>query len=392
MTMQMTTRTTPTTRPDPLQSFSPLHISNAVITGSTDTTFDLPMIFRFLEIQDPVVKLQFNDQQKEGSGISACKTFYNQVTFSLSNKANVKLFNNGKYQISGVKNLASARSNLETVLKLLPVIKGRIEVEPDVVSKVLCFNGRVLLKNEADIYHCSSGVYKNGFFMIDGNVCVTADFDDRLLVATRHGNEKKKNLYNIDCEYVGFVQYIMKRKNKNLCLKGAYFTKISDTSFLIHDKFINNVPIGEMNIHVTGNIKDHRVSEKVTLEFSACKGFPQITSMTLANINCNIKFQPNKSVNIDRDLLCKYLADMGVPYNFDPCKYPGVKFSHQNTKITIFRTGSVLFSGKHEIKDAILWIASVFNENDFVKTAATPTPEASEAIEAAEELSIWDIM
>jgi len=376
---------------DPLQSFSPLHISNAVITGSTDTTFDLPMIFRFLEIQDPVVKLQFNDQQKEGSGISACKTFYNQVTFSLSNKANVKLFNNGKYQISGVKNLAGARSNLETVLKLLPVIKGRIEVKPDVVSKVLCFNGRVLLKNEADIYHCSSGVYKNGFFMIDGNVCVISDFDDRLLVATRHGNGKKKNLYNIDCEYVGFVQYIMKRKNKNLCLKGAYFTKISDTSFLIHDKYVNNTPIGEMNIHITGTIKDHRASEKVTLEFSACKENPQITSMTLANINCNIKFQPNESVNIDRDLLCKYLADTSVPYNFDPCKYPGVKFSHQNTKITIFRTGSVLFSGKHEIKDAILWIASVFDENDFVKK---PTASATAATTSAQEseLSIWDIM
>lgn len=378
-----------------LAAFTELNISNSVITGSTDTVFDLPMIFKLFPIQAPVLKIQYNNRQRDSKGVvSDCKTFYNQITFGLDNKANVKLFTNGNYQISGVKNLADARLNLKLVMEALPAIKGKVEVCPDVIKKVLCYNGRVLLPNEDGTYRCGA-VYKNGFFMMEGDVCVVSDFDDRLFVGTRHPTEKKKKLYNIDCECVGVVEYVMKRKNKNLCLKGAYFTKQSDTSFVIHDKYVNNIPIGEMKILVTGKIVEHRVLKKVILEYSACKENPQITKMNLANINCNTKFRPQgKAVVIDRELLCDYLSEAKVKYHYDPCKYPGVKFSYQNTKITIFRTGSVLFSGKDDIKTGILWVASLLNEHDFSKKiidlAETKTgPEAK--IETS-GLSIWDIM
>lgn len=369
---------------DALENFSNLYISNSVFTGKTDSTFDLSMIFKFFKIDEFFVKIQFNNKQKDKGGESDCKTFYNQITFSMSNKANVKLFSNGNFQISGVKGMNIAKDNLQKVLGCLPNIRGVIEVVPVMINKICCYNDKVLVENNEN-YKCSA-VYKNGFFIVDGEVCVVSDFDDRILVSNRHF-EKKKKLYNINCEYIGFIEYVMKRKNKNLCLKGAYFTKQTEELYLIHDKYVNNIPIGELHLNISGKIVEHRSPETVKVEYSACKKNTRVLETTLANINCNIKYLLKDQDVLDRESICSYLTGVGIKYNYDPCKYPGVKIDYENTKVTIFRTGSILFSGKKEIKQTISWIAKIFDENNFVKkiNVFTEQPETP-------EISIWDIL
>jgi TATA-box binding protein (TBP) (component of TFIID and TFIIIB) len=365
-----------------MAAFTPINTSNSVITGSTDTKFDLPMIFRFFCIGGIVLKTQFNNRQKELKGETDCKTFFNQITFGLKNKANVKLFNNGNFQISGVKTIEAAKQNLMDVLKLLPGIKGEVIDAPTMVGKICCYNNKVLVENEGR-YTCKSS-YKNGFFIIDGEVCVVSDFDDRIFISNKH-LEKKKKLYNINCEYIGFLEYSMKRKSKNLCLKGAYFTKDTDGSYTIHDKYINATPIGVMKINITGDIIDHRSPSKVVIDYFACKENPEILNLKLANVNCNMKYILPDGDSIDRELLCSFLSQNEIKYNFDPCKYPGVKIDYQNTKITIFRTGSILFSGKEELQSTIKWVSNIFNENDLVK-------KSIEFEEIKTEISIWDIL
>lgn len=365
------------------EQFSNLYISNSVFTGCTDTCFDLQMIYNYFVITPDYIKIQFNNKQKTETKETDCKTFYNQITFSLLNKASIKLFNNGNFQISGVKTRADATKNLLFVIKDLNSIKGSISVEPEIVQKVCTYNKKIIIK-ENDKYICKH-VYKNGFFIINKEVCVVSDFDDRLLVSNRHIN-KKKNIYNINCDHIGYLEYEMFRKNKNLCLKDSFFVKKQDDKYSIFNKY--TLPLGYMNIYITGEILEHRNLNKVYIDYLACSEnkVPEIKSMILANINCNIKYKLNPGDSVDREAICRVLKSKEIDYNYDPCKYPGIKIEHACTKMTIFRTGSILFSGKSNIKDTIIWITELFKQNDFVK-------KAGEKIEEPEEnLSIWDIM
>jgi hypothetical protein len=77
-----------------------------------------------------------------------------------------------------------------------------------------------------------------------------------------------------------------------------------------------------------------------------------------------------------------------IKYLYEPSKYPGVKFSLLDTKITIFRTGSILFSKKHEqyvIEDILSVLKDMFLEQNFIKSKQTIQNEDT-------TITIWDLI
>jgi TATA-box binding protein (TBP) (component of TFIID and TFIIIB) len=373
-----------------LKNFSKLYISNSVYTGKTDTLFDLDMIYEHFNIPEKIIKIQYNNRQKIiEKGIEKetdCKTFYNQITFSLADKTSIKLFNNGNFQISGVKSKEEARQKLYSITKGISSIKGTMSVHPEVVQNILVHNKKIVVKTKKGKYLCRN-VYKNGFFIIEGDVCVIFDFDDRLFISERHVN-KKKNLYNINCEKIGYVEYLMNRKSKNLCLKDTFFVKKNEQEYSIFNKY--TMPVGSMIIHIEGEIIPHSKEENlINIEYlaSSTERDPEIQTIQLANINCNLKYILEKEEFVDRDAICRVLSQKGIKYNYDPCKYPGIKIDHLDTKLTIFRTGSILFSGKADIIKTIEWISLLFEEYSFKKSIENTTND-----DISVELSIWDII
>jgi TATA-box binding protein (TBP) (component of TFIID and TFIIIB) len=91
-----------------------------------------------------------------------------------------------------------------------------------------------------------------------------------------------------------------------------------------------------------------------------------------------------KGVFLNRDLITNYLSQKNVKFTYDPTSYPGVKFTIEGVKITIFRTGSILFSSKVDIsKKALPFIQEMLSKN--LETEALPE------LEEGEELNIWDL-
>lgn len=389
--------------------FSEIYVSNSVYTGVTDTCFDLHMIYKNFKLSEDFVKIQYNNKQKiftkKNILETDCKTFYNQISLSLRDKTNIKLFNNGNFQISGVKSQEEALNKLFFAVKDLNQIYGEISVVPKVIDNILTYNKRIIVRVE-DRYECKH-VYKNGFFVINKEVCVVSEFDNRILISDRHVN-KRKNLYNINCEYIGYLDYIMIRKNKNLCLKDTFLVKESDNKYSIFNKY--TVRVGSIEITITGNIIDHiSLSEDskkngLTISYNACSGniTPNVKSISLANINCNIKYILSSKESLDRYKICETLANEKVKYVYDPCKYPGIKLELYGTKITIFRTGSILFSGKDDISKIINWIKNLFDKNNFKKLHLSssdkypneeyPACPVKTDLEIYKNISIWDIM
>lgn len=368
--------------------FSDLRISNAVVTGLTSAEFDLNMTYENLVITDDITKIQFNNKQRNKHTESPCKTFYNQITISLANKINIKLFNNGNFQISGIKSVKTAKDNLQSILSRLLDIKGEVEIEPTIYNGVMCYNNKILVHKGN--YYQTSGSVKNGNFVINGESCIKSFFNDNLFINVRHVN-KRKNLYNLNCELVGYAEFQMNRKSKNLCLKDCHFVKESETVYKIYNRYTYHT--GFLNIIIHGEIiespKELLDQSKVVLRYRACSTdtIPEILSVNVANINCNAKYLMPEGCVLNRELICSHLLDKSVQYNYDPCKYPGVKITYNQTKITIFRTGSVLFSGKQETKGTFLWLKQFFDENDFVKNLNEPVIDNDN-----EEISIWDIL
>jgi len=125
--------------------------------------------------------------------------------------------------------------------------------------------------------------------------------------------------------------------------------------------------------------------EYIELNLEACSEVTTaIETIKFSNSNYNLKLLNTTSVN--RQKICSYLETSGVPYVYNPSAYPGIKFTIDSVKITIFRTGSVLFSSKVDIKkEAYPFIIKLFSED-----LSSQVDECDDSITDS-ELTIWDI-
>lgn len=370
-----------------MNSLGSLKKSSCMIDGVLSSKFDLNNIYSYFSFSGTIVIcLKYNNKKKTSNGEETCKTFNNQITLILSNGMNIKIFNTGAFSVSGAGNVDEALDNArETILEVLESLKNvrfTKEITPIIVKDFYTFHETSIVTptSEQDLYECKHFI-KGEKLIIAGEKCERFHLKEELYIDIKHQNKIKK-LYNNLAEKVGHVEYIMDRKTKSLCIKNCTYTLIQDDFYDILNKY--NKSIGKLKITLDKPGLKIELPEKVKINIKICSEDTVLESIKFSNCNYNFLVKMDKNCFIDRDRICHFLEDKNVNYTYDPCSYPGVKFSIDKTKITIFRTGSILLSSKEDIYfKAYPFIIEMF------KMDMTCRP--IENIEPETELSIWDL-
>lgn len=368
--------------------FSKLTVSTSVVVGNANCNFDINAIYKYLELGDYVIKLKCNNKEKTKDHEIVCKTFYNQISISLKDKTNIKLFNNGKFQVSGIKNIKEAEDKTNVIFDMIKKIEGRIKINPLLYNGLYIHTNKILKKYKnttEDLYICSN-LIKNEKIIIDGNICEKFDLIDDVYVEKRH-TDKKKKIYNIFCEEIGYIEYVMIRKNKNLCVKNCIYNRDEDNQneFIITNKYKNI--LGKLILCINGEVISQILPETVDMVYFACSEKPEITKIETVNKNSNMKILLDRGSFVNRENICEFLSSNDINFTYDPCTYPGIKISMDDVKITIFRTGSILFSSKKEVIDAYDFVAKIFEDNpSFIKIKSIEKEKEKE-----KDISIWDL-
>ncbi len=364
--------------------FEELKVSTTTLVGVCESTFDIGVIFNEIKIEGDITKLKCNNKEKTKDKEVVCKTFYNQITIHFKDNVNIKLFNNGKFQISGVKDREISCKKLQDILDYIQDIKGSTLINPVKYKGVYIFKNKII-KPYKDGYICDN-LIKNDKVLIENNVCEEFDLMKDFLIQKNH-QDKQKKLYDCFGRNIGKVIYHMVRKNKNLCIKNAVYIKREELRYDIIKSSKYNLKTGELEI-VLYEQEPCEIDSQVKLYFSCCSQTPTIKEIKEANTNYNIKLKLEKEEFFDREDFCTLLEEKDINFIYDPSKYPGVKLSLLETKITIFRTGSILFSKKNEdvkIEDVLQELKILFQERNFIKK--------KEKIENKEtNISIWDLL
>lgn len=360
--------------------------TSCMIDGTISCNFNLYIIYNHLEVKNDILYITYNNKKKLENKEEKCKSFNNQISIKLSNGMNIKIFSTGAFSISGAGNIKTALDNAKKYLNALlkkiasiSLIKEITPVKYDIFYTY--YTNHILTRtNTKDLYECKHQIKKNKI-IINGKHCEKFDLVKSLYIQIKHTNKIKK-LYNNMAEEIGYVEYITCRKTKSLCIKNCVFQKSDDFTYDIVNKY--KTKIGVLKIHLLKSSNLIELPQKVKMIAKGCEDKPQITSIKFSN--CNYNFQVNLKNNefIDRDLICSYLESKNIKFTYDPCSYPGVKFTLFNTKITIFRTGSILLSSKEDIyKNVYPFLTSILNENILCKKLENSSQNR--------ELTIWDI-
>ena len=100
------------------------------LISGIDSNINLKELYETIQINDTFKYLEYGDNPKKGEkynkvnkprGNKTVKYFYNQITLHVySNKIiNVKIFNNGKFQMTGVKNIQQGKDVVDIVYNFI---------------------------------------------------------------------------------------------------------------------------------------------------------------------------------------------------------------------------------------------------------------------------------
>jgi TATA-box binding protein (TBP) (component of TFIID and TFIIIB) len=370
-----------------MYSLGDLKKSSCMIDGMLSSKFDLNNIYSYFPFNGTIVVcLKFNNKKKSSMGEETCKTFNNQITLILQNGINIKIFNTGAFSVSGAGNidegLDKARESILEVLECLKKVRFTKEITPIILKDFYTFHETSIVTPTSikDLYECKHTI-KGNSIIIGGEKCERFHLLEDIYIDIKHQNKIKK-LYNNLAQEIGKVEYIMNRKTKSLCIKDCTYSIIEDNLYDILNKY--NTSIGKLKITLDKTPKKIQLPDKVKIDIKICRDDTVLDSIKFSNCNYNFQVKMDKTCFIDRDKICIFLEGKKISYTYDPCSYPGVKFSIDKTKITIFRTGSILLSSKEDIYvKAYPFIVEMFKIDMTCKPIENIEPET--------ELSIWDL-
>lgn len=361
-----------------------LRKTSATIDGAfTSGIFNLDVIYECLEISDEITLIKYNGMKKTKIGQEQCSTFNNQITIKIDN-VNIKIFKSKTFSLSGAGNvdtaLEKAQKTLEKLLNILNKIKITKKVKLEKCGNFYTYYGDKIVTKIEEKY-IFPNVIRNGKAIIDGFSYVEFDLLPGCYIQEKH-KEKKKKLCNNLTEEIGYVEYIMKRKSASLCIKDCSYVLKSPNEYEILNSYGNLLGIMKIFIFDNKSVTPTILPDYVDLVLVASDSYTSLSTIKFSNCNYNMKFICE---SIDRNEVCSYLEKQKIQYTYNPSSYPGVKFKIGEVKITVFRTGSVLFSSKEDItKEAYPFVIQLFKEDlDSFKE------ETYEDVDSS--LTIWDI-
>lgn len=144
-----------------------LHISTMVQIGKLNTKIILKSLAENLNITDNILYIEygseinkgFNDKKLSKKKLESKKYFYNQLTLHIHNslkknkRVNVKIFNNGRIQMTGINSDIVGQTTMDIVLKEFLKLSNKEEIFSENEVKQVNDLETVLINSDFDVYH-----------------------------------------------------------------------------------------------------------------------------------------------------------------------------------------------------------------------------------------------
>ncbi len=144
-----------------------LHISTMVQIGELNTKIILKSLAENLNINDNILYIEYGSEINKGENNKKLsdkkqavkKYFYNQLTIHVHNnlkknkRVNVKIFNNGRIQMTGINSDIIGQTTMEIVLKEFIQLSNKEEIFSENEVKQVNDLETVLINSDFDVYH-----------------------------------------------------------------------------------------------------------------------------------------------------------------------------------------------------------------------------------------------
>lgn len=144
-----------------------LHISTMVQIGKLNTQIILKSLAESLNTNDNILYIEygseinkgFNDKKLSKKKLESKKYFYNQLTLHIHNslkknkRVNVKIFNNGRIQMTGINSDLVGSTTMEIVLKEFILLSNKSDIFSDINILQIGDLETVLINSDFDIHH-----------------------------------------------------------------------------------------------------------------------------------------------------------------------------------------------------------------------------------------------
>ena len=144
-----------------------LHISTMVQIGELNTKIILKSLAENLNINDNILYIEYGSEINKGENNKKLsdkkravkKYFYNQLTIHVHNnlknnkRVNVKIFNNGRIQMTGINSDIIGQTTMDIVLKEFLKLSNKEEIFSEDEVKQVNDLETVLINSDFDVYH-----------------------------------------------------------------------------------------------------------------------------------------------------------------------------------------------------------------------------------------------
>lgn len=144
-----------------------LHISTMVQIGKLNTKIILKSLAENLNINDNILYIEYGSEINKGENNKKLsdkkravkKYFYNQLTIHVHNnlkknkRVNVKIFNNGRIQMTGINSDIIGQTTMDIVLKEFLKLSSKEEIFSENEVKQVNDLETVLINSDFDVYH-----------------------------------------------------------------------------------------------------------------------------------------------------------------------------------------------------------------------------------------------
>lgn len=300
-----------------------LSIATMTMTGNLNVKINVKVLAKFIKLSDDFKEIRYRGVIYNSKGITKNKkkSFYNQITIvikGINTYVNMKLFSNGKIQMTGCKSSDEVKEAIKKITNEIYSIDGVYKVKIKKENGYLIDNQNVIYSRKDIIGYKDDdmGYLINGEYMNNSGNNIYTNNDD--IIRT-----KKKYIYNSEGDEIGcqILEFYNNRKYR----KSEY--KIID------DKIIkNNNEIGQITTNINRDkiiTYDDDINE-VVLRLRVVKDEVRLTDLKIENINsCYNCFKKNgETYSIDREILSDIITKEGIISNFNPNIYPGINMKY----------------------------------------------------------------
>lgn len=365
-------------------------ISTAVCVADLGTCLDIESIFDLLQIDETFLGIKYHLKSK--GQVNQTGSFFNQISInlvlrSINKTVNLKVFTNGRAQMTGVKTKDQASEAIMVFLKKSALFNGIKTVET--VSE----NGLLYNKAEFELFASEKhtrfdsikiyGKRENAYIVVgerkgtDYSLFVDSKrinvfLFQGLFLSSSHTKDHVKTIFNKNGETIGYTRYIFLKTRKNVPIVSSVFvkdkivdtsmsidTEVCNASYSMYDKYKNFIGKQFLFFKEETVITDSSViTDPVEIEFFGLSDpvvrdsvlnktlfgskFQENIQLKTININCNFQFKfplNSISVNFDRERMHNTFVN---DYNLNSYYNPESKYQALNIKLYFDEKGEVL--------------------------------------------------